>query len=470
MSEQMYIEAFGNDDEITFQLKANPSGSPHEFHLSSTSGEVSLHATDRSDIQVWLEVEGSSSEDKIVTASWDGHRLDVAPAKTSGLGRVLRHHGGFDIRVEIPRSLLPRFGGPGIVARLHSASGELTVGELAGDIRLGSASGGLSVAHLDGRVECQTASGDVELENVRGLLKVSTVSGEVSLSDAILDRWEITTVSGGVTGEVVLSGTGPYRLNTVSGDTELLFGMLSGKGQPDAFTVESSSMSGDVEIEGMSRKLGRRRWQIGSGTNPAGTIKLTSVSGDSSLTVESSAIDGDFRAAGGRWLSQSWDGPTDAGPGSGSDSDSDSDSGSGFDLDDARTSQADLTIGAGIEESVSRAVGKVDWKGIDASVRDALDSAFGAPRGRAGETRPSVAPTPPVAPQPPMAPEPPAPPETVKDDQLTGPDEASPDTASPTTEEERRLDVLRRIERGELSVEDGMAQLDSPAGSGQNRV
>ncbi len=458
MSEQMYIEAFGDDDEITFQLKASPTGSPHEFHLSSTSGEVSLHATDRSDIQVWLEVEGSSSEDKIVTASWDGHRLDVAPAKVNGLGRVLRHHGGFDVRVEIPRSLLPRFGGPGIVARLHSASGELTVGELAGDIRLGSASGDLSVAHLDGRVECQTASGEVDLENVRGLLKVSTVSGEVSLSEAILDRWEITTVSGGVTGEVVLSGTGPYRLNTVSGDTELLFGMLSGNGQPDAFTVESSSMSGDVEIEGMSRKLGRRRWQIGSGTDPAGTIKLTSVSGDASLTVESSAIDGDFRAAGGRWVSQSWDGPTDAGPGS------------GFNLDDAKASPADLNIGAGIEESVSRAVGKVDWKGIDASVRDALDSAFGATRGRAGETRPTVASTPPVAPQPPTTPEPPAPPEIVKDDQLTGPGEASPSTASLMTEEERRLDILRRVERGELSIEDGMAQLDSPTASGQNQI
>lgn len=455
MSEQMYIEAFGDDDEITFQLKANPTGSPHEFHLSSTSGEVSLQATDRPDIQVWLEIEGSSSDDKIVTASWDGHRLDVAPAKTSGLGRVLRHHSGFDVRVEIPRSLLPRFGGPGIVARLHSASGELTVGKLAGDIRLGTASGGLSVAHLDGRLECQSVSGDVDLEHIRGLLKVSTVSGEVSLSDAILDRWEITTVSGGVTGEVVLSGTGPYRLNTVSGDTELLFGLLSGDRQPDAFTVESTSMSGDVEIEGMSRKLGRRRWQIGTGVNPAGTIKLTSVSGGASLTVESSTIDGDFRAAGGRWASQSWDAPTDPGPDSGSDFKTD--------LDDAQTSHTDLDVGSGIEESVNRAVGKVDWRGIDASVRDVLDTAFRAPRGRSGETRPTVAPTPP------MAPEPPEPPETIKDDQSADP-AVSLDTASPMTEEERRLDILRRIERGELSVEDGMAQLDSPMGSGQNRV
>ncbi len=457
MSEQTYVEVFGDDDEVTFELRAEPSATPREFHLSSTSGEVTLHATDRTDIQVWLEVDGGSSEDRIVTASWDGHRLDVAPAKGSGVGRVLRRNAGFDVRVEIPRSLLPRFGGPGIVARLHSASGELTVGEVAGDIRLGSASGGLSLARVDGRVECETASGDIDLERVRGVLKVSTVSGEVSLSETILDRWDIKTVSGGVTGEVVLSGIGPYRLNTVSGDTELMFGLLSGDRQPDAFLVESSSMSGDVEIEGTSRKLGRRRWQIGSGSTPAGTIRLNSVSGNASLTIDSSSIDGDFRAAAGRWAGKPWDGTSSSGAGSTGDG-------------DEKTDWGVNDLGGRIEEQINRAVGKVDWVDINASVHDAIDSAFGRPRSAPTPPIPPMPPAPPASPAPPSTPAPPAPSPLGKDDQVAGPDEPAATAGQPRTEEERRLDILRRIERSELSVEDGMAQLDAPSGPGPNQA
>lgn len=447
MSEQMYVEAFGSDDEVTFKLNVAETGEPVQIHLSTASGEATLHATNRTDIQVWLEVEGNASDDKVVTATWDGRRLDVAPAKVSGSGRVLRHHDSFDVRVEIPRSLLPRFGGPGIVARLNSASGELTVGEVAGDIRLATASGGLSLARLDGRIECRTASGDVDAQAVRGMLKVSSVSGEVSLSEAILDRWEINTVSGDVSGEVVLAGTGPYRLNTVSGDTDLRLGVLSGNGQPDAFTVEASTMSGDVDVDGESRKLGKRRWHIGSGANPVGTVKLTSVSGDASLTIESAVVQDDFRMAGGRWASQPWNGEAEPEPDPGSDK--------------GQTDQADDHFGERIEETINRSIGKVDWKGIDRTIDGALTTAFG---GR----EPAPVPTAPVPPSPPQAPQPPAAPQEPS--AYTAPfgeaaatsGSVKPDpVAAVPSEEDRRLEILRRIERGELSVEEGMAQLDA---------
>lgn len=450
MSEQMYVEAFGSDDEVTFKLSVVESREPVEIHIGTTSGEATLHAADRTDIQVWLEIEGNSSDDKVVTATWDGRRLDIAPAKATGIGRVLRHHGNFDVRVEIPRSLLPRFGGPGIVARLNSASGELTVGELAGDIRLATASGGVSLARLDGRVECQTASGDIDVEAIRGLLKVSAVSGDISLSDAILDRWEINTVSGGISGEVVLTGTGPYRINTVSGDTELHVGVLAGNGQPDAFMVEASTMSGDIEVEGEARKLGKQRWQIGSGTNPDGTIKLTSVSGDASLTVESTMVEGDFRAAGGGWIGQPWDGGGEPAAGE--------DTGRG------RTDRNDRDIGGRIEQTVNRAIGKVDWKGIDRSIDDALSNAFGGGT-RSAEPAPPPAPTTPRPPAPPSAPSAPAAPFA---EPAAGTSAVKPDPIGPAvSEEERRLEILRQIERGELSVEDGMAQLDAPRGRDQ---
>ena len=255
-----------------------------------------------------------------------------------------------------------------------------------------TASGDLTLDHLAGRIDGKSASGDIVIESPRGQLRVSTASGDVTLVEAILDRCELTTVSGSLDGTVVLAGTGPYRLNTVSGDAELQLGVLSGSGQPDAFTLESSSMSGDLEVDGVARKLGRRRWHIGTGTEPAGTIRLTSVSGDASVRVEPATIDGDLIVPSGPWPGGDWpiDRPDDERP-------------KGRDPEPGDLSER-------ISTSVDSAVGKVDWAGIDATIDHALDTAFRWPR------RPEPASAPPTVPAAPQPPTPPAPPTTGRGD------------------------------------------------------
>ena len=437
MSEQIHVEVFGDDEKMTFNVAAPEPGQPVELHVQTTSGEIFAQATDRQDIQVWLEITGRSAHQPVVTATWDGRRLDISPAKSFGAGRVFRNSPGFDVRVEIPERLVS-VDRDGVTARLLSASGEITAGRLSGDIRVTTASGDLTLDHLTGRIDCKSASGDIVLGSPRGQLRVATASGDVTLVEAILARWELNTVSGSVDGSTVLAGTGPYRLNTVSGDAELRLGMLSGPGRPEAFTIESSSMSGDLEVEGAARKLGRRRWHIGAGSEPAATIRLTSVSGDISIMADSAAFDGDVDLSTGPWAGGDWehDHPDD---------------------DTGLRRDEDLgDLANRITSSVDSAMGKVDWRGIDRTVDRALASAFGARR-------------PPTAPVTPASPVGPSPIATPFDELASVPDETKPaavkpDKAdAPQSDEERRLDILRRIERGELSVEEGMAQLDGPA-------
>ncbi len=453
MSEQMYIEVFGDDEEVTFNLNSSQAAGPIEIHVGSTSGETTLHATSRDDIQVWLEITGRSAHQPVVSANWDGTRLDIQPAKGSGIGRILRGSPGFDVRIEVPRSLMPKRGGRGIVARLASASGEINVGELAGDLRLTTASGDLTLGEVAGLIECHSASGDVAIHQVTGQLRVTTASGDVSISEAILDRWEINTVSGSVESGTVLIGTGPYRVNTVSGDAELRLGVLSVAGRPDAFTLESTTMSGDLEVEGVARKLGRRRWHLGAGERPSASVRLNSVSGDASVMVESAAIDGDPAMVMGSWSGEGWA----TKPGA------------------AGSSKGDSTwndLDAEVDLDASTAMNEVDWAGIDRSVNEAIDEAFGRPGAMPpapAAPTPPAAPTAPTAPAAPIAPAAPvAPTPPLKGDDLATHSVAAttPHSSTEWTEEERRLDILRRIERGELSVEEGMAQLDGP---GQTR-
>ncbi len=446
VSEQMHVEVFGDDEEVTFNLNAKDATRPIEIHVDSTSGETTLHATSRDDIQVWLEITGRSAHYPIVTANWDGSRLNIKPAKGAGISRILRGSPGFNVRIEVPRSLMSKRGGRGIVARLASASGEINVGELTGDLRLTTASGDLTLGDVAGLVECHSASGDISIHQITGQLRVNTASGDVSIGESILDRWEVNTVSGSVDSGTVLAGTGPYRVNTVSGDAELRLGVLSVAGRPDAYMLESTTLSGDLEVEGIARKLGKRRWHLGAGERPSTSVRLSSVSGDASVMVEPASIDVDLALVNGAWTGSAWNRETES----------------------ARTPDRDASregSKADEETDFASAMGKVDWAGIDQSVNNAIDSAFGRSGNRPpapAAPAPSAAPVAPATPATPAAPVAPIPP-TRSDDLVSDSDAAlTPQSPPGLTEDERRLDVLRRIERGELSVEEGMAQLDGP--------
>jgi DUF4097 and DUF4098 domain-containing protein YvlB len=109
-----------------------------------------------------------------------------------------------------------------------TASGSTTIGDLDGDLKLKAASGDLSVEQLCGRVSTQTASGSVAIARaVRGAISAGTSSGEVSVGVAggTAARLDLTTASGAVT-NLLESADGPaegdetllIRVRTASGD------------------------------------------------------------------------------------------------------------------------------------------------------------------------------------------------------------------------------------------------------------
>jgi DUF4097 and DUF4098 domain-containing protein YvlB len=84
---------------------------------------------------------------------------------------------------------------------VKSASGDVEIGSIGGDASLTSASGDLTVHDTGGSATARTASGDIELSRARtGEVRAQTASGDVQIS--------------------VLPGTGVYMdVNTLSGGT-----------------------------------------------------------------------------------------------------------------------------------------------------------------------------------------------------------------------------------------------------------
>lgn len=129
----------------------------------------------------------------------DGHYADCRLSSASG-----------DMSVESMRGNLRGDSASGEFAvqravgtvSLSTASGDAVVGELHGDLKFQTASGGLSVDRLHGKLTCQSASGGVTVATaVEGGVSMQTASGEltVGIPQGTAAQLDLHTRSGTVT-------------------------------------------------------------------------------------------------------------------------------------------------------------------------------------------------------------------------------------------------------------------------------
>jgi hypothetical protein len=117
---------------------------------------------------------------------------------------------------------------------LRSASGDVEIGAVAGDASLTSASGDLIVHDTGGSAVARTASGDIELLRARqGEVRAQTASGDVQIS--------------------VLPGTGVYLdVHTLSGSTQSDLNVgeapTGDTGSKSTLSVRVHTASGDVAV------------------------------------------------------------------------------------------------------------------------------------------------------------------------------------------------------------------------------
>ncbi len=120
---------------------------------------------------------------------------------------------------------------------VSSASGDLDIKGLSGDVTFKSASGDLECGDIKGNTTVSTASGDLELKNISGDISVSTASGDIE-GENLIGTMEFKTASGDIElGEL----TGGVTVKTASGEIEL--GNLAVKGDSVFKTA-----SGEIQI------------------------------------------------------------------------------------------------------------------------------------------------------------------------------------------------------------------------------
>src|SRR5262249_46144214 len=78
-----------------------------------------------------------------------------------------------NFQVQVPRSIKYNFD------KISSASGNVEVKGVTGDLFAKSASGDVSVSGVNGAVQAGSASGDVRVENIVGTVSARSASGDV---------------------------------------------------------------------------------------------------------------------------------------------------------------------------------------------------------------------------------------------------------------------------------------------------
>lgn len=238
-----------------------------ELHLPAGSVEVAgvdgevARVVDRNGRSLGERFRIEAGEGSLALSIRDGSMVDAIFG--------LRDRGTADLRVELPR---------GASVTIETTSADLEADGLVGRTHVRTASGDLTFEGVGGRLDIGSVSGDVDLEGAGTLdLRVRTVSGEVDLRAPAFARLEVSTTSGDIDVDGLLTGPGPFAIQTVSGDAEIV-----GR---SGLTVDAKTVTGDLGTELPHRaesRPGRKSLVVGRGET---RLSFQSVSGDLEVTA-----------------------------------------------------------------------------------------------------------------------------------------------------------------------------------------
>ena len=200
--------------DTTLALSANGT-----VELALVSGEIHVDAGSRSDVRIH-----AVSERGIL-------RLDASPSRIALDVRSRRGDMGdtrYDVTVPTGTRLILRSvsgdihaAGVGGEAEVHSVSGDIEIQDVSGHFTVESVSGNVTAGRVAADVRGSTVSGDITLERVKGDVDLQSVSGDIELRDVTSTFVRSETVSGDLTYEGTVSGSGRYEMHTHSGDIRL---------------------------------------------------------------------------------------------------------------------------------------------------------------------------------------------------------------------------------------------------------
>src|SRR5215218_7960616 len=248
-----------------------------ELMLRVQTGQVDIRATDGESARV-RDLDGLDLEERFTIERLDG-RLVMRPRDrlTFDFGFVRRGRGGGRLAVDLPTTA---------TISVDTASGDVRAFAVRGDQRYRTASGSIDLTDASGTIGIDAVSGSA---NVRGIgdidLSGRLVSGDLRLDGGRLRSVALATTSGDLRLRAPLEGAGPYSLETVSGDVEVVAGS-------QGLRIEGRTLTGQIasnDRRASDSGAGLRALVVGAGGAP---LNFKSISGDLRVTASTPAAGG----------------------------------------------------------------------------------------------------------------------------------------------------------------------------------
>jgi hypothetical protein len=251
---------------------------PVTAHITTSSGDVTIGASETSTIEVTLSVKEAALayllDDAFVKFDAQKQVLEVRSRthdsmnSLRGLKSVIRHSNWFDfgesgpdVHIALPEGssieVATASGETDIIGNLarasvNSASGGVRVADEVGSLEMKTASGDVTTGAVRESLTCHSASGNVRCEGAGAKTKIRTASGSVRLTAEVPSEISIQTVSGNVNVTVARGLEVDVDATSISGRLTSTMPLDSAAGGPansDVVSISAKTVSGNVSID-----------------------------------------------------------------------------------------------------------------------------------------------------------------------------------------------------------------------------
>jgi len=198
--------------------KAYPLRAGGAIVIKNVSGNIIVSGYDGEGVTVKAYKEGRDRDQLQVEDTSSGERVELRARYPECRNCSIEA----SIRFEV---LVPRAGRYQI-GKLSTASGNIEVGGVRGDVQASTASGDVRVQDVAGNINVSTASGQMRVREVAGTVSASSASGNVEVEIARLegaDDMKFSSASGDVNVKMPSNLDAEVNLSTASGSVNTNF-------------------------------------------------------------------------------------------------------------------------------------------------------------------------------------------------------------------------------------------------------
>lgn len=218
------------------------TGATLELEISLVRGGLTIVEAGREDVELTFSELRRNTADELFTISFQNDLLHIKERswkKSAMPPPFFRNDANHDLILTIPK-------GTQLSGSIGTVSGDVRAEALNGSLRIKTISGQMAFGHIDARrIQLQNIGGNLTIDTMVGGISARVISGKCLIRNGRISRFNFSSVSGDISVNADFDLERDSSIQTVSGDTTLQVGSLSGNGD-----IQISTLSGETVVNG----------------------------------------------------------------------------------------------------------------------------------------------------------------------------------------------------------------------------